>query len=189
MSLPRLYVLAATGAALVIANFALAEIKKGAAQTPQSAPSIGPSIGQPIGHQAGYPIDKKIDQQAAISELRFQDIFKLPIGENGPEPTEKLLALNHQRVRITGYQVKGETRAGIFMLTPNPVDISAMEDHAPDELPAATLFAHMSVADATENLAYRTGPRELTGVLDIGNQLEANGRVSFVRLHVDLPVL
>lgn len=170
MSLPRLTLLAATGAALVIANFALAEINKTAAQPTRTATASNASI----------------ETKTAISELRFQDIFKLPIGERGPEPTAKLLALNHQRVRITGYQVKeGEPRAGVFILAPNPVEMSEMEDGAADDLPAATIFAHMPATDASKIIAYRSGPRELTGVLDIGNQEEANGRTSFVRLHID----
>lgn len=118
--------------------------------------------------------------------ITLKEFYKFPMGPRGPEPTEKLLGLNNKRVRITGYMVKEEEpTTGLFMLAPLPVSLAEKEDGPADDLPTATLFVHMPHADAGKAMSFRPGPWELTGILQIGNQEEANGRVSYTRLILD----
>ncbi len=118
-----------------------------------------------------------------VSELTFNDFFKMPIGPRGLEPTEKLLGLNNKRVRIVGYMAQEEEPTpGIFMVAARTVKVAEKADGAADDLPAATLFVHMPPQDAGKVLTYRPAPWVLTGTVQLGNQQELNGHVSFVRL-------
>ncbi|MGZ8191667.1 MAG: hypothetical protein ACXWTS_10640 [Methylococcaceae bacterium] len=122
----------------------------------------------------------------AVTELNLREFYKLPAGPRGLEPTQKLLSLKDKRVRITGYMVKEEEpTAGLFMLSPLPVSMAEKEDGPADDLPPATLFVHGPPADKDKIMAYRPGLWELTGTLKLGNQEEANGRMSYTRLILD----
>jgi hypothetical protein len=79
-----------------------------------------------------------------LPELKFKDFYKMPVGPKGLEPSERLLRLRNQRVRILGYMVQAEEPVpGIFLLAPVPVSIPEKEDGPSDDLPGATLFVHM----------------------------------------------
>ena len=78
-----------------------------------------------------------------------------------------------------------EPTAGLFMLAPLPVSMAEKEDGPADDLPPATLFVHVPPADKDKIMAYRPGPWQLTGTLKLGNQEEANGRMSYTRLILD----
>lgn len=118
-----------------------------------------------------------------VTELKFSDFFKLPIGPKGLDPTEILSRLDGKQVRVVGFQVKEEEPfKGLFMLTANPTSLAEVEDGPADDLPAATLFVHMPDRDKDKVIAYRSGLWALTGTLSLGNQSELNGRTSYVRL-------
>lgn len=120
------------------------------------------------------------------TDLSFKEFYAFPIGPRGLEPTQKLLSLNNRRVHITGFMVQEEEPlAGLFLLTPLPVSLAEKEDGPADDLPAATLFVHMPVRDAAHVNPYRPGLWDLTGTLQVGNQQESNGRVSYTRLLLD----
>lgn len=120
------------------------------------------------------------------TELNLREFYKLPAGPRGLEPTQKLLSLKDKRVRVTGYMVKEEEpTAGLFMLAPLPVSMAEKEDGPADDLPPATLFVHVPPADKEKTMAYRPGLWQLTGTLQLGNQEEANGRMSYTRLILD----
>jgi hypothetical protein len=122
----------------------------------------------------------------AVNGLSFNEFFKMPIGAYGLEPTKKLLKLNHKQVRIMGYMAQeDDPTPGIFMMASQPINVGEKADGMADDLPAATLYVHMPLQDATKILAYRPGPWTLSGKLDIGNKEEASGRVSYVRLIMD----
>jgi hypothetical protein len=122
----------------------------------------------------------------AVSELKFNEFFKMPIGSRGLEPTEKLLSLKDKQVRIIGYMAQeDDPEPGLFMMASQAVNVGEKADGMADDLPAATLFVHMPTQDANHILAYRPGPWALTGKLEVGNKEEASGRVSFVRLIMD----
>jgi hypothetical protein len=121
-----------------------------------------------------------------VSELGFDQFYKMPIGPRGLEPTDQLLGLNGKRVRIVGYMVQAEEPvAGVFMLAPFPVALAERADGPADDLPAATIFVHMPAADRDAVMPFRAGRWMLTGTLDLGATEEVDGRVSYIRLQVD----
>lgn len=124
-----------------------------------------------------------------VTDLRFGEFFRLPVGRTGLEPSERLTGLSGQRVRLLGYVVGEEQPTpGVFMLTANPVTLAEVDDGPADDLPPATLFVHLAPVDADKVVAHRTGLLVISGVLDVGRQEEPNGRVSFVRLRLDQPL-
>lgn len=121
-----------------------------------------------------------------VRELSFRDFYRMPIGPEGLQPSEKLLQLRGKTVHIIGYMVHEENPTrGIFLLAPQPVSLADVEDGPADDLPATVITAHMPDADAQQVLPYRAGLWELTGKLELGNAEENNGRVSYVRLVLD----
>lgn len=121
-----------------------------------------------------------------VSELSLKEFFKFPVGSLGLEPTKKLLSLKNKRVKITGYMVKEEEpTAGLFMLAPLPVNMAEKEDGPADDMPPATLFVHIPLAEKNTIVPFRKDLWQLTGTLELGNQEEANGRMSYARLIID----
>jgi len=121
-----------------------------------------------------------------VPVLTFREFFRLPIGPRGLEPTDRLLSLRDQRVRIQGYMVREEQpQPGVFMLAPKPLAMAELADGPADDLPAATLFVHVGGEDRDKVIGYRAGIWTVSGVLRLGAWLEPNGRVSYVRLILD----
>lgn len=124
---------------------------------------------------------------AGVTEIRFRDFYELPIGPRGLKPTEKLLALNGKRVRMLGFMAKQEEpSAGMFILTPVPVAMAEAADGPADDLPATAVFVHWQT-DHAEPVPYTPSPLLLTGTLAVGSEDETDGRVSAVRLLLDVP--
>jgi hypothetical protein len=65
--------------------------------------------------------------------------------------------------------------------------VAEKEDGMADDLPPATLFVHLPPAQAGVVPPYQHGLLLLTGTLSVGNREEADGRVSIVRLQLDVP--
>ncbi|MFX7906621.1 hypothetical protein ABTK51_20115, partial [Acinetobacter baumannii] len=71
-----------------------------------------------------------------VAELRFGDIFKLPVGPTGLEPSERLRELDGKTVRMVGYVASTESPApGMFILSPLPVSIGGEDESLSDDLP------------------------------------------------------
>jgi hypothetical protein len=120
----------------------------------------------------------------APTEVRFTELFALPVGRRGLEPTEKLRALDGQRVRIQGWVVAQDAPLpGRFLLTETPAHLHEDESGQADDLPGATVFVFLT-DDPDSVVVPGAAPLRLTGTLDVGPRLEADGRRSFVRLHV-----
>lgn len=119
-----------------------------------------------------------------ITDLRFDEFFK-PIGDRGPEYTEKIRSLNGRRVRVAGFMVNQQVQTpGMLLLTSAPVVTHEIEYGLCDELPPATL--HVVMATPTpEKIRLTAGPLVLTGTLEVGPHTEADGRNSVARLIVD----
>lgn len=108
----------------------------------------------------------------------------MPIGPKGLEASEKLLALNGRRVRLIGYMVQEEEPAnGVFILSPLPVTLGDEDESLSDDLPATAVFVHLS-AQTSRYIAHVPGLIQLVGILQVGGQAEASGRVSAVRLEL-----
>ena len=76
-----------------------------------------------------------------VSDLKFHDIFKTPVGDKGLEPSATLLALAGKRVRMVGYMVRQQPEPkGTFLLSPLAAEISDEDEPLADdrqELPLA----------------------------------------------------
>jgi hypothetical protein len=122
------------------------------------------------------------------ADLKFREFFELPIGPRGLAPSARLLSLDGQPVRITGYLAHQETSSaapGIALLAPLPVSLGDEDESFADDLPASTLYLHLAGPLAAQSIPYRPGLVSLSGTLQVGAQREADGRSSFVRLVLD----
>lgn len=143
------------------------------AATPSSPPLAGTNALPPL--------------PPGVTDLKFNEFFRQPIGPRGLEYTEKLRSLEGRRIRILGYmarQTKPVDRC--FLLAPVPLTLNEVEYGHADDLPATTLHV-FATEDAPVQTPHTPGPLLLTGKLSLGNRLEADGRTSTVRLFLDPP--
>lgn len=119
-----------------------------------------------------------------ITDLKFNEIYKMPVGARGMEPSSKLLSLNNKRVRIVGYMAKQETPTpGLFIMSPLAVNMGDEDDKFADDMPANSIFVHVENNEAM--VKYVPGLIHLIGVLNVGNANEIDGRISYVRVKLD----
>ncbi|MEO7431449.1 MAG: hypothetical protein ABIR62_05380 [Dokdonella sp.] len=123
---------------------------------------------------------------AGVNELKFQDVFKLPAGPRGLEPTARLLDLDGKRVRIVGYMVQQDARiADSFLLSPLPVLLGDEDESLADDLPPSTLRVELPTSRGVVVPAL-PGLLQLTGTLRVGMQTDAaTGRATPARLVLD----
>jgi len=122
---------------------------------------------------------------AGVTDLKFREFFRMPVGPRGLEPTEKLLSLDGRRVRIVGYMVQQETPVeGVFILSPLPVLIGDADESLSDDLPPSAMFVHIP-SGVPQHVPFTPGLISLNGTLGIGPREEAEGRVSSIRLMLD----
>jgi hypothetical protein len=120
------------------------------------------------------------------TDLKFRDFFALPIGPRGLVPSERLLGLAGQRVRVVGYMARQEQpSAGIVVVAPLPVVLGDEDESFSDDLPATALYVHLADADRDRSLPWVPGLLSFTGVLQLGAMSESDGRMSFVRLQLE----
>lgn len=123
-------------------------------------------------------------------ELKFASFFKQPIGPRGLEIADALRAADGKRVRLVGYMVaQEEPLAGRFMLTPRPVRMSEHADGDADDLPPATVMVLLDAQQRDRIVAHQSGLVALTGLLTLGREEDSAGRVSWVRLQLDVAAL
>ena len=137
-------------------------------------PEAGRRMQPPGGNDMSRPDD--------AANLKFSEVFVSPIGRLGLKPTEKLLGLEGERVRIAGYMVHQESRIpGRFLLTARPASVHESHYGLAEDLPPATVHVLCPGADPT----YTPGRLEVVGRLRLGNREEPDGRVSVVRLELE----
>lgn len=120
------------------------------------------------------------------TDLSLSHFYKSPIGAYGLEPTEELLSLAGKRVRIIGYMVgEQDPLPAQFKLTSLPVKLAEREDGPADDLPAATVFVHLTGTNAQRVVKFNPERLSIIGILEVGYREEADGRVSHVRLMLD----
>jgi len=120
------------------------------------------------------------NEPTAVSDLRFRDFFKMPVGARGLEPSPQLTVLDGRTVRIRGYVVRqAEPMPGLFILSPLPVELGDADESLSDDLPPAVVFAHYEGASLDIS-----GVVQVTGTLELGPHEEADGHVSQVRLQL-----
>lgn len=124
--------------------------------------------------------------QPGVTELKFREMLKMPIGPKGLEPTDKLLSLDGKRVRLVGYMAGQEESAkGVIILTPMPVSLGDEDESLSDDLPGNSVFVHLTPRYADKPVPNMQGLLQLTGTLQLGPQDEADGHVSAIRLTLD----
>ena len=117
--------------------------------------------------------------------MPWRDFFQNPIGPQGLVVSDKLRQAQGQQVRISGYMVQQESgKPGQFLLTPRPVLMSQHADGEADDLPPATVLVTLAPEQQDRMVAYTRGVMDVVGVLDVGRQEGADGRVSWVRLRL-----
>jgi hypothetical protein len=119
-----------------------------------------------------------------VTDIKFRDFFKMPIGKRGLELNDTFLKLDGKRVRILGYMAKAESpTSGMFVLSSLPVELGDEDESLSDDLPANSIFVHTDPKKFV--VPHITGLISLIGTLSIGSQLEADGHVSMARLILD----
>ena len=123
---------------------------------------------------------------AGVTDLKFGEMFKMPVGPKGLEPSDKLSSLSGQRVRMVGYVANAEEPTpGLLILSPLPVVLGDEDEKLVDDLPPTAVFVHLSQAYAKQATPNFSGLLQLTGRLEVGAKEEADGHVSATRLVLD----
>lgn len=103
-----------------------------------------------------------------VTELRFGDIFKTPVGPRGLEAGEGLAALDGKRVRLVGYMVQQEQPgAGVFVLSPLPLTLGDADEGLADEMPPTALLVQLP-ENTRFSPAHMPGLIQVTGRLHVG---------------------
>jgi hypothetical protein len=124
---------------------------------------------------------------AGVTDLRFDEFFKFPVGRSGLEYTDKMRQLDGKKVRIAGYMaLQDEPKPGLFLLCPTPFTLHEHEYGLAEDLPATTLHV-VETTRPGEIVPHTPGVLVLTGTLHVGSREEADGRVSIARLVLDPP--
>jgi hypothetical protein len=122
-----------------------------------------------------------------VTELRFRDFFRLPVGPAGLDISDILRRADGQTVRLVGYMVQQESPApGRLMLAPRPVKMSGHADGEADDLPAATVMVHLDPEQRDWVVPHVRGLVSVSGRLSVSRVEEQDGRVSWVRLQLGL---
>lgn len=118
-------------------------------------------------------------------DLKFADVFRLPVGPRGLEPSPVFLSLERERVRLVGYMVAlMPPTADAFMFSPLPAAMAVHDEGLADDIPASTLYVHLprfspgaaGVADLA--IPQAQGLLQITGVLSARPYVdETTGRV------------
>lgn len=155
-----------------------------------SSPSASPDSATPPGTNqlaaasSAHPLPPL---PPGVTELKFSEFFRQPIGPRGLEYTEKLRALDGRRIRILGFMARQTKPAErCFLLSPVPLTLNEVEYGHADDLPATAIHV-FTTSDAPAATPFTPGLLLLTGKLSLGNRLEADGRTSTVRLFLDPP--
>ncbi len=133
-------------------------------------------------------VNAQLAPVAGITDLKFNEFYKTPVGPKGLELTPKLINLIGKKVRIVGYMAKTEpATAGMFVLSPFPVDLGDEDEKLVDDFPPNAVFVQLS----DKSLAVPTiqGLIKLTGTLQVGSFEEADGHVSTFRLELDSEIV
>lgn len=124
---------------------------------------------------------------SGVTELKFNEFFRQPIGPRGVEFTDKLRSLEGRRIRILGYMARQAKPADhCFLLAPVALTLNEIEYGHADDLPVTTVHV-FTTAESPTQTPYTPGLLLLTGKLSLGNRLETDGRTSTVRLLLDAP--
>jgi len=121
----------------------------------------------------------------SVRDLKFRELFRLPVGPRGLELAPGAQALAGQRVRMVGYmanQDAGTGAPGTFILAPLPVLLGDEDEAQADDLPPTAVHVHMPPSHSARSLPHVAGLLVVTGTLELGSRAEADGRRSAIRI-------
>jgi hypothetical protein len=144
--------------------------------------ALWPREARPV---AGAPGSRPAAQATAAAEpaerLELRELL-----EPGPvlKPSVKAVSLTGKRVRLVGFMAQMELPPkGGFYLVPRPLHVDEAGSGTADLPPDSVLVVSRSTAGQT--LPFMQGALEVTGILEIGNRADEDGRVSAIRLLLD----
>jgi hypothetical protein len=156
----------------------------GCGSRPQSSPRW--ELAKAASKNSG-PIPELPRLPQGVTELKFSDFFVNPVGSRGLEMTGKLRSLDGRRVRILGYMAHREVQPpGLFLLAPYPLQVHDHDNSLAEDFPVGVMTVYVPTLQG-QPVPHATGLMLLTGVVKLGNQEEADGRMSLVRLELDPP--
>ena len=142
-----------------------------------------------IGFIAPHAVAAPNSVPTPSNTLKFGDLYRMPVGPEGLEPSDMLLNLANQRVSMLGYVVaQTPILPGRIILSPLPISIDNQDESLADDLPPTVVFVHFDPANPviTQILNHPSGTLlKVRGVLSVGQQEEADGRVSTIRLKIE----
>lgn len=161
MSSSRTHILASAIAIACLAASASAAAHGSAASAVTVAPGHVP---------AALAVRKELPPPASgVADLKFRELFTLPVGPRGLEPSERLRALDGKRVRMVGFMVRSpEPGNASFVLAPMPVEISDEDEAQADDIPPSAVLVRLPKAQ-TMPIPNLAGLIRIEGVLRLGN--------------------
>ena len=121
-----------------------------------------------------------------VSEIRFRDIFRAPVGPAGLELSDSLCRADGLAVRLVGYMVQqAHAPTGRFLLTPYPVQMSEHAGDASENLPLATVAVYLDPSQSEWAVPFERGLVAVSGVMAVGRHEGPDGRVCWVRVQLD----
>lgn len=124
---------------------------------------------------------------AGVTDIRFNEIYKMPAGPHGLEYSEKLRSLAGRRVRVVGYMVKqSQPMPWTLLLSPIPLKLHEKEYGFAEDLPPQAIHVFVR-KNPWPILPFTPGRLLLTGRLELGAREEPDGCISHVRLFLDPP--
>ncbi|HSX61257.1 MAG TPA: hypothetical protein VLF18_13740 [Tahibacter sp.] len=120
-----------------------------------------------------------------VAELRFQDVYTLPVGPRGLEITDRLRELDGRRVRLVGYMVHADV-AGGFVLSPLPAALGDADEALADDLPPTAVLVDLPRETALRS-GHMPGLIQVIGRLRVGRAESETlpGRVFPARVELD----
>jgi len=121
-----------------------------------------------------------------VEDIRFADLFRLPVGPKGLELTDRVRALDGKRVRIVAYMVRrGTPDTDGFLIAPFRVDIDDDDESLADDLPPTALFVRLAHGGEM-NVPWLPGLMQFTGTLRVGAaEIVPSGRVVPAQIVLD----
>ncbi len=122
---------------------------------------------------------------SGVTDLKFAELFKMPVGPRGLELSEKAVELNGRKVRLVGFMVRQDMPTkGMFIFASMPLELGDEDESLSDDLPPGAVFVHIE-KPADAQIRYIPSLIKLTGTLQLGPKNEIDGHVSSVRLLLD----
>lgn len=144
----------------------------------RTASAHGPLMQMPLARVDEMPPGLRVEGDLPelpddVVDLKFRDVFALPIGPRGLDLSERFTALDGRRVRLVGYMVALlPPTADAFMFSPLPVELAVHDEGLADDIPASTLYVRLprfsaasAVGVAAPGIPQMPGLLHLTGTL------------------------